>query len=58
MVDREVPPFNGPNIFYSPKPMNPSSFLVPPTFHKSWNKISLKGEGCNTPHYEILNYFY
>jgi hypothetical protein len=35
-----------------------SSFLVLPSLCKSWDEISFKGEGCNTPCYGFANHLH
>jgi hypothetical protein len=40
---RSFPPANYPDILLSPRSMWHSSFLVLPSFHKSWDEISIKG---------------
>jgi hypothetical protein len=45
-----------PGIILATWSMHRSSFLVSP-LSKSWDKISFKGEDCNTPCYCLLNSF-
>jgi hypothetical protein len=53
---RSFPPSNYLDILLPPWSMCPSSFLVLPTsLRKSWDEISFKGEGCNTPCYRNPN---
>jgi hypothetical protein len=56
---RSTRPSDYPDIIFSPQSMHLSSFLVLfPSFHKSWDAISFKREGCNIPCYSFPNYLY
>jgi hypothetical protein len=56
--DREsLPLFNCPAVLLAPQSMHHSSFLIL-FLHKSWDKISFQGGGCNTLCYESLNYLH
>jgi hypothetical protein len=58
MRDREVfllSTVTIPDIFLVIRSMHHSSFLVLPSFRKSQDKISFKGEGGNTPCYRNHN---
>jgi hypothetical protein len=44
-----------PNILLAIRSMHHSLFFVLPSFHKSQDEISFKGDGCNTMCYENPN---